>query len=154
VLRCFWASYRLPPRRIELAYFRAQNSADIFHTKMGSRAVPLGKFHLHVPPKQLTLCKKSKIGNRDGYCVLKDSGPPALLALLYPPHGFTVPPVPDLGHLPSQIPPQDRSSFLPGTRCTQKLSRCLPSFPHNHPFSWWVHAVYICLSVWSGVPRS
>ena len=33
---------------------------------------------------QLTLCKKSKIGNRNGYCVLKDSGPPALFALLYP----------------------------------------------------------------------
>jgi hypothetical protein len=57
---------------MELAYFRAQNSANIFHKKMGSRAVPLGKFHLHVPSKQLTLSRKSKIGNRNGYCVLKE----------------------------------------------------------------------------------
>ena len=31
----------------------------------------------------------------------------------YPPHGFMVPPVPDLGLSPGQIPPQDRSSSFP-----------------------------------------
>jgi hypothetical protein len=69
---------------MELAYFRAQNSANIFHKKMGSRAVARGFFHLHVPPEQLTLCNNAKIGNRNGYCALKDSSPPALFALLHP----------------------------------------------------------------------
>ena len=30
-------------------------------------------------------------------------------------------------------------------RCTQKLYRCLPSFPRNHPFPGGVPAVYICI---------
>ena len=35
--------------------------------------------------------KTSKIGNRNGHNVLKDSGPPALLALLFPPRAWSNP---------------------------------------------------------------
>ena len=84
------------------------------------------------------------MGEHKWHCVLKDSGLSTLFALLYRHHGFIVPPVPELGLSPGQIPPQDRTSFLLYIRCTQKLSLCLPSFPHNHPFPGWVSAVYIC----------
>ena len=61
VSRYFLASYRLPPRRRDLAHFRAQNSANIFHQNL----VPERCHYLHLHPTQLTLYKKIKISNRD-----------------------------------------------------------------------------------------
>ena len=64
------------------------------------------------PPPNLPCVKTPKLATAI-VTVLKDSGPPALFALLYPPHGFIVPPVNDLGLSRGQIPPQDRSFFVP-----------------------------------------
>ena len=56
----FGASYRLPPRRMELAYFRAQNSANVFHEKWVPERC-LVEFSTYMfPPNNSPSAKKPK----------------------------------------------------------------------------------------------
>ena len=53
---------------MELAYFRAQNSANIFYKKWVPERCHVDFFTYMYPPNNSPSAKKAKIGNRNGYC--------------------------------------------------------------------------------------